>query len=264
MDRAYVISGVSMDGGSAKPVAGVLFTNGEPDMQALNRLGFFDIQSCEQAKPISREPSSPALYLFALSPPATSVIAVKLDWSGAEVSRETLYGEPSAAIPGVGGAAAEKYVYRPKASVIVANVKEGGCSVPVVAVLFIKPKPGEKTFQPDKKALNGLGLVNIQSVESVATPAMIPQSCLYVFPKGPSPKSVGVSLLSADGTVVEKRTETGEPHSLIPSITGSAADRYVNPRGQSLSSCAPSGFPPKSGGKRQTMPPEPGRQRLKF
>jgi hypothetical protein len=128
----------------------------------------------------------------------------------------------------------------------------------VVAVLFIKPQPGEKTLAPDKKTLNRLGLVDLQTVERVETTAQLPHSMLYTFERTPAAKGVSVANVCPDGTAVPAGETQGEPHSLIPPISGSAADRFVNPRN------APSASDfPKNGAGRQSDAPPSSKQRFR-
>jgi len=254
MDRSFIISGLSREGESVRPVAGVLFANCPPDMESLSRLGFFDVQSLEEAKPLSRQPTEPTLYIYSRTTAPISVEVVRLDWAGKETGRVRVPGEPSFLVPPVEGRAAEKFLYPPKAFVISANVKDCGSSKPVVAVLFIKPKPGEKPITPDKKTLNKLGLVDLQTVERVDTAAQIPHSTLYIFDRSPAAKGVSVAKVFPGGTKDPAWELKGEPHSLIPPISGSAADRFVNPRG------APSSIDfPKAGASRQSEPPSSAR-----
>jgi hypothetical protein len=258
MDRSFIISGVAREGESVRPIAGVLFSNSPPDMQALCRAGFADIQSVDEVKPLSNQPTEPTLYLYARSPAAASVEVVRLDWGNNEVSRARANGEPSFLVPPVSGPAADRHLYAPRAYVISANVKESGRSKPVVAVLFIKPAPGEKPLAPDKKTLNRLGLVDLQFVERVETAALISHSQLYLFERSPSAKCVSMAKIGQDGTAGPAEEKQGEPHSLIPAITGSAADRFVNPRN------APSATDfTKSGIGRQSDMPPSSKQRFR-
>ncbi len=254
MDRSFIISGLSKEGESVRPVAGVLFSNSPPDMESLSRLGFFDIQSVGEVKPLSRQPTEPTLCLFSRSIAPASVEIIRLDWANKEVSRARVAGEPSFLVPPVEGQAAEKFLYPPKAFVICANVKECGSSKPVVGVLFIKPRPGENPLVPDKKTLNRLGLVDLQTVERVDTAAQIPHSTLYLFDRSPAAKAVSVAKVFPDGTKDTAGELKGEPHSLIPPITGSAADRFVNPRGAPSSSDLE-----KAGAARRSEPPSSAR-----
>jgi hypothetical protein len=239
MDRSFIISGLERQGESVRPIAGVLFSNSPPDMEALSRLGFFDIQSVDAARPLSNQPTEPTLYIYGRSPAPASVTVIRLDWANKEVNRARVAGEPSFLVPPVAGPAADKFLYPPRAFVISANVKDMGSSKPVVAVLFIKPLPGEAVLQPDKKTLNRLGLVDLQTVERVETAALLQQSMLYLFERTPAAKGVGVAKVSPEGTRTALEELKGEPHSLIPQISGSAADRFVNPRGAPSSSDFP-------------------------
>jgi hypothetical protein len=257
MDRSFIISGVAREGESVRPIAGVLFSNSPPEMQTLCRAGFADVQSVDEVKPLSSQPTEPTLYLYARSPASVSVEVVRLDWGNCEVSRARVGGEPSFLVPPVSGPAADRLLYSPRAYVISANVKDSGRSKPVVAVLFIKPVPGEKVPAPDKKTLNRMGLVDLQTVERVETAAAVPHSLVYIFERSPSAKGVRVAKIGQDGTAGPAEEKQGEPHSIIPAIIGSAADRFVNPRN------APSASDLAKFGGRQSDAPPSSKQRFR-
>lgn len=232
MDRSFIITGFSKEGDAVKPVAGVLFVNKPLAPDAINALGFYDIQSVSEVKPASAQPTEPTLYIFQRSPSAIAVEIVRLDWNGAESSRGRASGEPCSLIPPVTGEAAESVLYAPKAFVISAQVKECGMRAkPVVAVLFVKPVAGQICPDVDKKMLNRLGLVDLQTVERVQVGGKIAESALYVFERTPAASSVSVSRIGRDGSLISKLEVKGEPASIIPAVIGSAADRFVNPRG---------------------------------
>lgn len=232
MDRSFIITGLTQADGATRPIAGVLFCNTPLDQRAISNLGFFDIQSMQEVKPLSKQPTEPTLYMFPRSPPAMAVDIIRLDWEGKETSRGRAPGEPCSLIPPVSGDAAESLLYGPRAYVISANVKEcGRRSKPVVAVLFLKPAAGEICPGVDKKMLNRLGLVDLQTVERAQTTAKVDGSVLYVFERTPGANSVNVASVGKDGACGPLHEENGEPHTIIPPISGSAADRYVNPRG---------------------------------
>ncbi len=207
MDRAFVISGTSVEAGQQKPAAAVLFSNSAPKMQSLLPLGFQDIRSVEEARPLSKQPTEPTAYVF--SPGSCRIGIVRLDWSGNIVSKAAAAGEPHAMIPPVSGPAADRVLYQPKAYVISAQVREGRVAKPVVAVLFIKPEPGEKAMQPDKKTLSRIGLCDIQSVEQVSTGADLRGCALYVFERTPAAKSVSVIGLARDGSERQRQERRG-------------------------------------------------------
>jgi hypothetical protein len=198
-------------------------------MKALLSLGFGDIRSVEEVRALSRQPTEPTAYVF--SPGSCGIDIARLDWSGNIVSRAAVPGEPHALIPPIIGPAAERVLYPPMPYVISAQVREGGRPKPVVAVLFIKPQPGKKAMQPDKKTLGRIGLCDIQSVERVSTGADIRGCEVYLFERTPAAKSVSLISLGPDGSEQGRKELKGEPHSIIPRVSGSAADRFVNPRG---------------------------------
>lgn len=233
MDKAFIITGIFKEGAQAqKSVAGVYFGNHTPGMQALSALGFTEIESVEEVRPLTSQPVQPMLYYFERSRAPSTLGVISLDWSDRETSRTRAGGDPAHCIPPVSGKAADRHLYTPRAFVICA-IQDGPCGQkkPVVAVLFLKPKPGEAPTHPDKKFLGRLEIGKIQSVDRVDTTSVLDVSALYLFDRSPAASSVHVAHLTDCGIPSWRAVNAGEPHSLIPPVSGTAVDRFIMPRG---------------------------------
>src|SRR5512143_540886 len=257
MDRSYIVEAQTGE----RAVVAVVFVNSEPSKGFLADLGLASISGIAEAQPESRQPTEPTMYVCERG--AKEVTIKRFDWQGSVVSTLKVSGEPHSIIPPVSGAAADSLIYQPSAHVICGNVRDGTRLVPSVGVLFIKPIPSCDTMKPDMKSLKAMRVFDrITSVEPVATAADIRETSLYVFESSPSASCVSLVKPGPDGSVPADSALVlrGEPHSLIPAISGSAADRFVNPRnalGKSdfpkppslppsrPSSVRPSSFPPQ-------------------
>ncbi|MFN7991124.1 MAG: hypothetical protein U0R44_03110 [Candidatus Micrarchaeia archaeon] len=249
MDRSYIIEAQMKEGAAEKPVIAVVFMNTEPGKGLLGDLGLHSVSAVTEVRPESRQPTEPTMYAYDRTSSPGCVLVTRFDWQGKVINTARIHGEPHSLIPPVSGQAAEDLLYLPQAYVISACVRDGPSLDPVVGVLFIKPAYGEKTLAPDKKSLSRMGLVNIQSVERVAVDSTITGTALYVFDRTPSASEVRVSSLNNDGTIGSTRVIEGQPHSIIPQIKGTAADRFVNPRnglGKSDFPAKPASIPPSS------------------
>jgi hypothetical protein len=266
MDMAYMITGdFKADGQCEKPMAGVYFGNQRPSMQALCALGFTNIEAVEEVKPLTSQPIQPMLYFYERTRAPVSLGIISLDWSGKETSRTRANGDPAHCIPPVSGEAAERHLYTPRAFVICAiQDGQGGARKPVVAVLFLKPKPGEAPMQPDKRFLERLEIGKIQSVDRVDTTSILDVSALYLFDRSPSANCVHVAHLSDSGTPHWKAVNPGEPYSLIPPISGNAVNKFIRPKGALCTSDFPkpsAGHPAENGhaGRRPQKHPRQSR-----
>ncbi|MBI5046570.1 hypothetical protein HZC07_02455 [Candidatus Micrarchaeota archaeon] len=249
MDRSFIVDAQIQNGQHAKPVVAVIFMNTEPSKGMLADLGLTSIISVSEVKPESKQPVEPTMYLFDRVSNPMEVTVTRFDWHGAIIQTLKLSQEPYSAIPSVSGPAADSALYTPKGFVISGFKRDGPRLNPVVGVLFIKPTPFEKPLKPDKKTLTKLGFERIESVDPVSTTATIPATTLYVFDRSPAASSVTQITPDSDGTAHPSDVLTGEPYSLIPKITGSAADRFVNPRnalGSSDLARKPGSIPPLS------------------
>jgi hypothetical protein len=245
MDKAFIIEAFSAESG--KPVIGVLFTNTPPAREGVQGLGFTDVSSVSEVKPLSRQPTEPTLYFFERQG-GDRVRIVRLGWDGSKVSSAEAFGEPHKLIPAVSGTAAGRHLYAGRAYVITGFAKDGGRSTPVVGVLTVKPEPGGNTLQPDRKALRRMGISDIQCVDNAYPEQEVCGNTLYVFERTPAAASVLVSSLDSEGNITGSRTESGEPHSIIPPLRGAAAERFLRPRGSLAPGDmrAPSSVPPAS------------------
>lgn len=94
---------------------------------------------------------------------------------------------------------------------------------PVVGVLF--------GIAPDAKALREMGFIRVQSTERVTANGNAPQEpTLFVFDRTPAANEVTIAQLGEKGSIIKKETRTGEPHSIIPEVQGTAAQRFITPR----------------------------------
>ncbi|MEW6723014.1 MAG: hypothetical protein AB1324_07155 [Candidatus Micrarchaeota archaeon] len=236
MDRSYIVECKADFSGNKEDVTAVVFMNTEPSRGMLADLGLSEIGEICETKPQSRQPTEPTLYYFRRGAPASSVSVVRFGMDGRVSSCETAKGEPHRLIPPVSGPAADKLLYPTSAFIVAAHVRNCGRSVPVTGVVFVRPAHGEETLNPhSKKAVDRMGLVSIQSVDKAGCAVSVPHNTLYLFERPGIPSSLTVSRLAGDGSVLSSEVVAGDPFSIIPSVTGSAAERFLNPRaGKSL------------------------------
>jgi hypothetical protein len=247
MDRSFIVEAQMKEGQNMKDVVAVVFLNSVPEKALLGDLGLATVKSVEEVKPLSKQPTEPTMYVFGHQNGCVKV--VRFDWQGkvtGEANPENL--DPRDAIPPVEGNAAERLLYLPTAYVIMAHVKDGPVSKPVVGVMISKPFPGKKMLKADKKTLDKAGFVNIQSVDTVTCQGPATTNSLYIFERVPQPSSVRVFDLNPDGSVQGARTLSGEPREIIPALKGAAADRFIYAQNGGLSK---SDFPRRQ----STIPP---------
>ncbi len=232
MDRSYIVEAQSADFGASKPVVAVVFMNSEPSKGMLADLGLSAISSMTAAKPESRQPTEPTMYLFPREG-AAGVLVKRFDWQGKVTSTLRLCGEPHEIVPPVSGGNSGRLLYVPSAYVVSGAVRNGPRLEPVTAVLFLKPSPGKNSPKLEMKTLKRLGLEKVSSTERVSACEDVPQTAIYIFEKSPSASSVLVRKAPDWERPKADTVETlsGEPHSLIPRVSGAAADRFVYPRG---------------------------------
>lgn len=245
MDRSFVVEAQMKEGPDMKDVVAVVFLNSALEKPLLGDLGLAGVKSIEEVKPVSKQPTEPTMYVFGHRP--GSVKVVRFDWQGKMISTASVPGEPHALIPPVSGGAAERLLYLPMAHLIMASVKDGPVSKPVVGVLISKPSPGKATLRPDKKTLDRAGFVSIRSVDAVSCLGAAASDSLYMFERVPQPSAVKVFELSPDGSVMGAKTLQGEPREIIPKLGGAVADKYIYAGNGGLTK---SDFP-----KRSTAPP---------
>ncbi len=232
MDRSYIVEAQSANSGQPKPVVAVIFMNSEPSKGFLADLGLVSISSMTEAKPLSRQPTEPTMYLFGRDGPLQEVAVTRFDWQGKVSSCVRINGEPHSIIPPVSGGSSDRLLYAPSAYVICGAVRDGPRLEPVVGVLFIKPAPGKPTPKAEMKTLKRFGMDKVSSMERVSACTDVAASAIYIFEKSPSASGVTVRR-SPDwedprADTVEK--VAGEPQDIIPKVAGAAADRFVYPR----------------------------------
>ena len=255
MDRSYIVEAQVQQGAERKDVIAVVFLNSEPSKGLLADLGLSSISGITESRPETRQPTEPTMYVFERSSPVKVVIK-RFDYNGKLTMTTEAHGEPHALVPPVSGGTADSLLYAPKAHIISGLSRDGSRLNPVVGVLFVKPQPKAKTLKADKQTLARMGFDKIISVDPVHTCACIPETTLFIFERTPAANAVRVVKPSADGSVDWRTAETknGEPHTNIPPISGSAADRFVYPR----NGLGKSDFP-----RPATVPPgpaEPGKK----
>jgi hypothetical protein len=220
MHKAFVIGG-QKDG---KEIHGILFTNMQLDSDSITQIGAISQMGIEnitvsQARPRSAEPYEPAFYLFSSN--VNEVEVINFDWCHKETGRKKDSGAPYEIIPPVSGEAAEKTLYAVRAHLIKGTM---GGGTPVVGLLLIKPKPGQKALDPNPKVLKKMG-VTVRTFESVRCESNgITENTLYLVERSPAANSVTIKTLANDGEVNSEREVQGDPKQLLPSISGSAAD----------------------------------------
>ncbi len=236
MDRSYIVEAKSAEFGSLKDVVAVVFVNTELSMGLLADFGLTSMSEIKEVRPLSGQPTEPTMYIYLKGSPSGEIIVKRL---GANSSSVRCNGEPSQLIPPVGGPHAESLLYPPIAHIISGTVRNGSRLDPVVGVLFVKPRHGEPLLKPEAKTLKRMGFERINSIdqnvpiaEIAAAVAAINQTSLFTFESSPSASAVTERKLNNDGTTVKDSLieHRGEPHSVIPRMTGHAADRFVNPR----------------------------------
>lgn len=246
MDRSFVVEAQSY--GNLKDVIAVVFMNSEPGKSFLADLGLDGIKSVSEARPLSKQPTEPTMFVF--QPNSGSVTATRFGWDGKIVNSETVHGQPSDLIPPISGQAADSLLYTPSAYIISGSVREGRSSRHVIGVLVSKPEPGNAQLKPDKKTLNRLGFQTINSVDPAGSVQWSESNTLYLFERVPSPSSLSVFRLDSNGAKVSEETLQCEPREAIPQVRGAAAEKYLYGSGLRASDFPKraSTLPPTSGG----------------
>lgn len=110
-----------------------------------------------------------------------------------------------------------------EAHIISAFMQGDGGHKPVVGVLF--------GIVPNARALRAMGFLKVQSTERVTANGDAPQEpTLFVFDRSPAANEVTISRITGNGAIVGQETRTGEPHSIIPEVQGTAVLRFITPR----------------------------------
>gem|GEM_PF-2127352 len=116
-----------------------------------------------------------------------------------------------------------------KAYVIAGFRRDKGRSEPSIGV-FVTPGPDSKN--PDKRMLDKLGFVRVESVEEVKLEgAPSSEPTLYVFERTPAANSVLIAEVAKDGSLRDMVRRGGQPYSILPELSGPAVKRFINPRG---------------------------------
>ena len=102
--------------------------------------------------------------------------------------------------------------------------------IPTLGVFTIPDSP-ELQKAPDKRMLENMGFVRLESIEEVrlvGTPLARP--ALYVIERTPAAKCVSISWVADNGSLSQTVQQPGQLHSMVPELSGAAADRYITPR----------------------------------
>jgi hypothetical protein len=224
MDKAFVVTGM-MDGWRGKtPVGGIFFSNSAPDYATLAKLGFEDA-SIHHATPMSAQPTEPTLYYFDRASHTKMVNIICFDWQGAIINQVSVQGAPNKMVPPVSGEMAESVLYAPRAFLIKGCV-DFPAKTPVLAVLIVKPVPGDDCLQPDVKTLKKMGLNKILSVEEVGLEkSSVHEDALYLVERSPSADGILLAKLNKKGQRESEKSISGDPMQLLPEITGPAVEQ---------------------------------------
>jgi hypothetical protein len=114
---------------------------------------------------------------------------------------------------------------RMNAYVITALMREGAASKPVVAALFAPNAPSGK----DLKRMGFMGSMSTEKVGVIGAQPSGP--VLYFFERTPAASEVTVARVDEDWTLRNLEKKQGEPHTIIPQLSGQAAEKHINPRG---------------------------------
>ncbi len=224
MDKAFIVTGTMENGRGKTEVGGIFFANQAPEYAKLAELGFQDA-SIHNARPLSAQPTQPTLYVFDRSSHTKMVDVISFDWQGAIINQVRVQGAPNMMVPPVSGEIADDVLYAPCAFLI------KGCmdiprTTPVLAVLVVKPEPGEECLKPEVKTLKKMGFTKINSVEEVGLESKdIAEDTLFVVERSPAASGISVSKLDKNGKVSSEKNLSGDPLQLLPDITGPAVER---------------------------------------
>lgn len=102
---------------------------------------------------------------------------------------------------------------------------------PSIGVLII-PNSSDMPKAPDRRVLNRLGFHRVEFTERVKLVGEpLPHPSLYVFERAPSVKHVLIAQVARDGSLSGTIIQPGQPHSVIPEMSGQTVTRLITPRG---------------------------------